>query len=408
MEDHHPEDSKPASDGITNSIKHLELLDYLRGIAILAVLLFHSLNIVYGHYEIPWKGWFRDFSSPSFSFICFLPISFGSAGVPIFFVVSGFCIHMSFQQQGKRWGSFFIRRFFRIYPAYIAALVFFTLLLYMKHFRLNLQGHDIWMQLSTHLFLIHNFHPLTFKNINGSFWSLAIEAQLYLLYPALLGLVAKLGWRRTMIILGGCEVLIHGTDGLMQTADATNTIWGHISWLCASLPLGYWFSWSLGAFIAEALLKNQPFPFTKASPVWWFALAIISYFVKPLDSFRFLLFAVTTAVVTSQLLSGARPQIEAPAFSLVILKKLGLWSYSIYLLHQPLLDLYSYVITWLVPEEYRPAPIAFLLVVVTWVAIIPLSILWYKVFELPGIALGKRIIHKDQVRTVALQPHPVS
>ncbi|MGA3284562.1 MAG: acyltransferase [Verrucomicrobiota bacterium] len=381
-----------------SSVKHVELLDYIRGIAIIAVLLVHTLSTACGHDELPWRGWFRDFSVPV-SFLCFLPLSFGQAGVAIFFVVSGFCIHMSFQQQGQRWGSFFIRRFFRIYPPYLAALILFTLLV-MKYTRLNFHSQYVWMQLLTHLFLIHNCHPLTFTGINGSFWSLAIEAQLYLLYPALLVLVAKLGWRRTLVILAGCESLIRGMDGLIQTVGATDTIGGHISWLFANSPLGYWFSWAIGAFIADAFLKNQTLPFIKTSPTLWLALAIISYFVKPLDPFRFLLFAVATAVVTSKLLSGARPKIKVPAFSLEVLRKIGLWSYSIYLLHQPLLGIYFSAIVGVLPRNHYSPVVQLLLSEVTWLAVIPSSILWYKLFELPSIALGKRIIRKIDIRRV--------
>jgi peptidoglycan/LPS O-acetylase OafA/YrhL len=374
-----------------NSVKHVELLDHLRGVAIIAVLLLHTVAAVFGYDALPWNGWFRGFSGQD-SFLFLLPFSVVSAGVPIFFVVSGFCIHMSFQNQGQRWGDFFIRRIFRIYPAYLAALIFFVLL-DAEHSRWNFHGQD-WLQVFTHLFLLQNFNPLTMSGINGSFWSLAIEAQLYLLYPALLFGVARLGWHRTMIILAVCEVLIRGTDGLVQTADATNSVGGQISWLFANSPLGYWFSWSLGAFIADAFLKNQPLPFAKTSPVWWLGLAITSYFVKPLDPFRFILFAVTTAIVTSKLLSRAASETKAPSSALAILKKTGLWSYSIYLLHQPLLNIYFSAMDWLVPEEHRTVLLSFLLTAVAWLAIIPFSILWYKVFELPGIALGKRIIRK--------------
>jgi hypothetical protein len=205
-----------------------------------------------------------------------------------------------------------------------------------------------------------------------------------------------------MFILAGCELLIRGMGGLIQTVGAENTVGGNISWLFAGSPLGYWFSWALGACIADAFLKKQPLPFINTSPIWWLALAIISYFVKPLDSFRFLLFAVLTAVVTSKLLSRAKPKIKAPAFSLEILRKIGLWSYSIYLLHEPLLNIYSYVIVWIVPGEFRSAPITFLLVAATWLVVIPFSILWYKLFELPGIALGKRIIQKMDIRHGAI------
>lgn len=378
-----------------SSIKRVDLLDYIRGVAIIAVLLFHSLSTAYGYDVLPWKGWYRDFSVPV-SFLCFLPLSFGQAGVAIFFVVSGFCIHMSFQQQGRRWGDFFIRRFFRIYPPYLAALFFFTLII-PEYTQFNFHGQHAWMQLLTHLFLIHNCHPLTFMGINASFWSLAIEAQLYLLYPVLLVLVAKLGWRRTMVILAGCELLIRGMDGIIKTAGAADTVGGQISFLFAISPLGCWFSWALGAFIADAFLKNQPLPFVKTSPVLWLALAIISYFVKPLDSFLFLLFAVTTAVVASKFLSGAC-EIRVPAFLLGILRKAGLWSYSIYLLHQPLIGVFFFAIIVFLPGEHYSYPIRLLLVGVTWLAVIPFGILWHELFERPSIALGKRIIEKITIR----------
>jgi len=66
-------------------VKHFELLDRLRGVAILAVLLFHTLSMVFGYDVLPWRGWFRDFSTAG-SFLYFLPLSIGNIGVPIFFV----------------------------------------------------------------------------------------------------------------------------------------------------------------------------------------------------------------------------------------------------------------------------------------------------------------------------------
>ena len=370
-------------------------MDYLRGIAIVLVLLFHTLGVVFGFDVLPWKGWFRDFARQSY-FLYFLPFSFGQAGVAFFFVVSGFCIHVSCQQYGQKWKDFFIRRVFRIYPAYLAALIF-SVCLILANPLFHLQGQKFLMQCFAHLFLVHNFHPETFFGFNPSFWSLAIEAQLYLLYPVLLFGVAKLGWHRTMVVLAGCELIIRGANGLIQTVDATNS-WVRISWLFASSPLGYWFSWGLGAFIADAFLKNQPLPFQKISPVPWLMLAVVSYFVKPLYPFLFVLFAVTIAIVASRLLSKAGSTVKVPALSWGILKKIGLWSYSIYLLHEPLLNVYSDLIVWAVPQEYRPAPIVFLLIVVTWLVIIPFSVLWYQIFELPGIALGKRIIQKIDMR----------
>lgn len=314
-------------------------------------------------------------------------------GVPIFFVVSGFCIHISFHQQGQHWGSFFIRRIFRIYPAYLAALIFFILLGSAKHIVSVFQHQDVWVQLLSHLFLVHNFHPSTFKAVDPPLWTLAIEAQLYLLYPALLALVGKLRWPKAMLLLAGCELVIQGLYGLTQGTSAANSAGGQISWFFASSPFGYWFSWALGAYVAEAHLKNQPLPFLKSPAILWLALAISSYFVQPLFPFRFLLFAVVTAVVASQYLGGAWQKVKIPTLAAYTLKNTGLWSYSIYLLHYPLLFVYFYAADRFVPREYRSAPAAFLLTMTAWLVVIPLSFFWYKIFELPGIALGKRIIN---------------
>jgi peptidoglycan/LPS O-acetylase OafA/YrhL len=374
-------------------VKHLEFLDHTRGVAILAVLLFHTVANIVGYDGLPWKGCLRDFSIPTYR-LYFLPFSsIADAGVAIFFVVSGFCIHLSFQQQGQSWRGFFIRRFFRIYPAYLAALLF-AILVTGSLLHLDFQDRDFRSAILTHVFLIHNLNPATLYAIAGSFWSLAVEAQLYLLYPLLLLLVAKLGWRKTMLGVAACELLIRGTDGLIQTFNFTHTLYGDLSWLFSFSPLGYWFSWAMGAFIADAYLKNQPPPFLKIMPIFWLALAFLSYFLKPLVAFQFLFFARATAAMLSRLIIGSHPGFSMPAFSLVLLKKIGLWSYSIYLLHQPLLNIFTTLLIWVVPVQYRHPTIGCLVLLATWLAIIPIGFLWYKFLEVPAIAAGKRFIQK--------------
>ncbi|HEX9045606.1 MAG TPA: acyltransferase [Verrucomicrobiae bacterium] len=371
--------------------KHVELLDYVRGVAILCVLLFHTLGATYGVDVLPWQGWLRDFSLPA-SFLCLLPLSLGQAGVAIFFVVSGFCIHMSFQQSGQRWSSFFIRRFFRIYPAYFAALLLSVAIIW-THSGMDFRNVEAHAQLATHLLLIHNFFPLTLTGFNASFWSLAVEAQLYLLYPLLLVGVRKWGWRGTMMLLAGIELAIRGADSFFQTADIPGATGSTVSWIFANSPLGYWFSWALGAWIAEALLTKQPMPFTRIPPLWWLALVVLSYFVKPLYSFLFLFCALTTAASVARLLTReSAPPVAGRG--LAALKSLGLWSYSIYLLHQPLLQTFSFVTVWAVPAQYRSGFVPFGLTLAVWLFVIPFAILWYRVFELPGIAWGKRMVQR--------------
>src|ERR1700722_6763108 len=105
----------------------IEFLYYLRAIAIIAVFLFHLVLPVCGINILPWGTWFPQFTAPP-SFWPLLPFSFGWCGVAIFFVVSGFCIHLSYKRKPD-WLDFASRRFFRIYPAYFVALLFCALVL---------------------------------------------------------------------------------------------------------------------------------------------------------------------------------------------------------------------------------------------------------------------------------------
>jgi hypothetical protein len=77
-----------------------------------------------------------------------------------------------------------------------------------------------------------------------------------------------------------------------------------------------------------------------------------------------------------------------------LLGKIGLWSYSLYLLHQPLLHVYAHVIVWAVPAQYLSGPLNYLLLTATWLAIIPFSFCWYKLIEVPGIAWGRRVARR--------------
>src|SRR4029079_6353157 len=103
-------------------------VDVLRGIAILLVVVYHSFGSTWGWW-VPWAGWTSDFrSAPNDALIWLYPVTAAWVGVPLFFVISGFCIHYSFLRRGQFNAREFVwRRFWRIYPAYFVALVAFTL-----------------------------------------------------------------------------------------------------------------------------------------------------------------------------------------------------------------------------------------------------------------------------------------
>ncbi|HTV63244.1 MAG TPA: acyltransferase [Verrucomicrobiae bacterium] len=372
---------------------HIGFLDYFRGVAILSVFLFHSLDASFHHSSLPWHGWLPDFSV-SKAFLFLLPVTIGWAGVAIFFVISGFCIHYSFYQQGGNWRAFFIRRFFRIYPPYFFVVLLFALLYLSNGLNFSHQYVD-WYQVIMHLLLIHNFDPLSYQAISPSFWSIAIEVQLYLIYPLLLMLVARFGWRRTLILVATCEFLIRGIESLVimkMGTDDLDKMWqvSRVTYLLDASPFAYWFSWSLGASIADAFLNGRPLPLAKSSLAFWSALVFGSHCIKPLTPFFFTIVAVWTATAISKLLIQNRT-IPVPSFCLSHLRLTGIWSYSIYLLHQSLIVMGLGALLVICPAAKNDALLRFGFCLVLWFAIMPIGNLWYRICELPSIACGKRI-----------------
>jgi len=271
------------------STQHVGFLDQLRGLAILSVLMVHIASVVCGHSTLPWHTWHADFSNASGTTLWFFPFMYGWAGVAIFFVVSGFCIHLSFAQN-PNWRAFFMRRFFRIYPPYLFAVCLFALFIPWTRV-----GHTFFhkiFQIGTHLALVNNFDDATFGGINPNFWSIAVEAQLYLLYPLLLFIISKVGWKKGLISLAVLEFGIRQIVYWFPTLNGTVPLgwWQGLPvshcWFLG-FPLMYWFSWSIGAMVADAHLKGQPIPFANHSLLFWSAMAFGSYLIKYLACFSF-------------------------------------------------------------------------------------------------------------------------
>jgi peptidoglycan/LPS O-acetylase OafA/YrhL len=365
---------------------HLKLIDQMRGIAILAVFAFHCLHPSFGHDQLTWGRWFPDFFTAKKSFLAVLPLTFGWAGVAIFFVVSGFCIHLSYlRHTAEDWRGFYIRRFFRIYPPYFVALIVFALLFPLS--RLSFDTSFDWIQLASHLLLVHNLDERTFLGINGAFWTIAIEAQLYLLYPVLLGLVNRLGWKRALIALGVVELLMRGIKGIFIIS-----LRGDAPQWFAGAPLFYWYSWAIGAAIADAYVRQRDLPFRTWPAGILLSSAIATSYILPLFHFSFLLFAVLTATLLARRLTTVTP-LPLPRPLVGYLRLVGRLSYSLYLLQQPLLIA---VCIWIPLHFATPVhPLVMLaLCIAAYPFILAVSWLSYRFCERPSIALGKIFLRK--------------
>ncbi|MCZ4274047.1 acyltransferase family protein [Maritalea porphyrae] len=164
--------SKPGAQIVA---KRDQTLDIFRAVAVLLVVLFHYTarlpQSVFGTV---------DHVVPA--------VSFGWVGVYFFFIISGFCIFFTLERAPTIW-TFFAKRFSRIYPAFAAAAVLLFALDQVFHLP-NLPEYFYRESAPTMADLLGNLLLLggIFEWVNGSFWSITVEVQFYIL----IGLMAML------------------------------------------------------------------------------------------------------------------------------------------------------------------------------------------------------------------------
>jgi len=172
------------STGLPNFSGHLPVLDGVRGLAILMVLLFHFVGNT-----LPIGRLGRAIVSAA---------NYGSYGVELFFVLSGFLITgILYDARNKPhyFRNFYMRRLLRIFPLYygVLALVFFAAPLIPA-----LQGPTLddlvdrqgWAWLYAVNIYIARAGDWSFSYLDH-FWSLAIEEQFYFFWPLVVFLLAR-------------------------------------------------------------------------------------------------------------------------------------------------------------------------------------------------------------------------
>ena len=361
----------------TNSLEpaRLRSIDALRGIAAMGVVIYHcvgfSPNLLPDNVlRYPVK-------------LLQLTSSFGYIGVFLFFVISGFCIHMQWaraQAAGVKptieFAAFWKRRIRRLYPPYIIALGLYLLLtassigIDVSHFFI----YDVFM----HVLMLHNLDPHTCYSINGVFWTLAIEEQLYLAYFLLLFLRRRWGWTTTLIVC--------------LAARLAWMIFSHLVWRKTGVGIpvpeaaaSHWFTWALGAIGVEAMFGLIQLPkwlknlwlagilVAAASALSHFLPTIpkdtpwhdISWFlIHPMWGLGFFML-VNRAVIAERewMRKLSMPWIVA-AFA-----TLGVFSYSIYLTHElVIMQSWKFVEPWLPPLAN------------TFILVVPATILFAWIF----------------------------
>lgn len=298
-------------------------IDGLRGIAVLAVVLYHA-------------GFTRFFGG-------------GFVGVDIFFVISGYLItgiiYREYSRGAFSFLNFYERRIRRIVPAFFVMAVVCTLLAGLILPPGSFKSHGVSLLRAS--LCTANFHFL--RHTGGYFdapthsfallhtWSLSVEEQFYFVFPTVLFILMRLFPRRFVAIVAGLA--------LASLLAASVLVGGRQSFVFYMLPTRAW------ELLGGALLALMPPPRLSLKAknlclglgLLCIAATVAGYGLKPDLPFPGLAAAPPCLGAMLCILGGTdrdRTGFVYGVLSWRPLVLLGLISYSLYLWHWPVLALY--------------------------------------------------------------------
>ena len=321
-------------------------IDGLRAVAVLSVLLFH-LGIE--------------------------PFSGGYLGVDVFFVISGYLITIIITKETDRknfsFTAFYVRRFKRLLPALTVVIVFCLVsgfILLDPNSLVELGNSVIASSLfSSNLFFYYQSGyfdgPADLKPLLHT-WSLAVEEQYYIIYPALLVLIAKYGakrYRQWLVLLGLLSFVI-GVQWPKSDPSAAFYLMPSRAW---ELFIG-----SVLAVVTLPKLKNQILLEVLSLSGLLFIVSAMVFFTSEtiIPGFAALLPTIGAALIIYS--GGCGVTVVNRGLSSQPLVFIGLISYSLYLWHWPIIVYVKYyTITELANEQIvMICALSFMLAILTW------------------------------------------
>lgn len=314
---------------------HLDFLDGIRAVAALFVVLHHTWQGPFGRVAREGvKGWLTNW------------VLYGHLAVDVFIVLSGFCLVLPVARSGVIAGGargFFQRRAHRILPPFYFALALSLPI----NFAVHKIGHHPLVTakaLAANLFLLQDWLP-RYNVLDGPLWSVAAEWKIYFFFPVFVWI-----WRRfnaawmlaaAATLGGGLTETFHVLNpevgmgntapwylflfAMGITAGASATGWGRNS-------TGY-LKWSILALFAILAILLGMYPITTRGED-----VLYGPHLPLIDPVAGALTAALLVFLYQKLLNKESFWL-LQALSWKPLAFIGTFSYSIYLVHIPLIGL---------------------------------------------------------------------
>ncbi|WP_169981233.1 MULTISPECIES: acyltransferase [unclassified Microbispora] len=366
----------------TRAPARLPGLDGIRGIAALFVVLHHCWLLSFPGFPADtgpaWAGW----------------LVYGHLAVVMFIVLSGFSLAVSPARSGWRLNGlrrFAYRRAWRILPPYWAALLF-SLVVAWTLIPQPGQGSPTVKSVVVYGLLVQDLFGS--PSPNGAFWSIAVEAQLYVVFPLMLLVLRRAGAAVLLAVLTVVVALMGLLAPSVPAVDLFMRLTPQFAVLFAigAVAAGVAARMTAGmtpGMTAPGNAHGQASPWPSRLP--WLALAAAAPVVLlivvrgpewTVDHYFWVDLAVGPAVgLLLASVAAGKPRPLVRLLDTRALRRLGSFSYSLYLIHAPIVVVVNRMV---LAPRLAPGVTMFL---ATLVLTVPLTLLaaWLfaSVFELP-------------------------
>ena len=386
-------------------------IDGLRALAVAMVVIFHIYGFGAGSPEVSLFGIFNLDSW----------LSTGYLGVDLFFALSGYLLMIPWAKNhyaglpAPQLRSYFLRRFYRIAPAYYVQLVIlFFILAPIALTKWHVFSPLGVIAILTHFTFTHYFFPMTSAGlgINGALWTLTVEACFYIALPFTARFfVGNKAWRSLIVALLVAEIWkylsFHELYDLLVWL-VTTTIPQMASYRYEPIVMKLFlahqfpsqvFNFAIGMYFAGLFCRMSPdatrhFKGAMGSWLLVFLLAVfafLAWLIIRLDVWQtvwlYIWFVVVALVCAGMIFSASFTNtFSEKVLGSHPLRLLGIISYSVYLWHFPII--YFAKNYWTPDGLSGPGKFYYLLVVCVFLTL-SISYFSYRYIELPFLSLAR-------------------
>ncbi len=326
-------------------MKRLVWIDISKGLAILFVVYFHFFRTVFEHYQLPAADW-SGLAASTMSILRagWWQISgLGFHAVGAFIILSGWTLMQSTMHRAESgsvpWGAWYGARFVRLYPMYWVAHLVYLL----SPFVARLEPVDERIILSLLGLRFINIE-VNFMYLNAAWWYFSMLIQFYLIFPLLFWVAKKFGaW---IFLLIACALGFF-VRYLMLDVYPVHGLWTLGGFAVCRLP-EFALGMALGMWHARSTSRAEWF--LLRGPGLIAGLILYPLALKLYDNgIAYVFCDLGTGACCFLAIAGIAGLISRVAALAKIIGLIGVYSYGLYLIHQP------YVI-WL-GLKIRPQPI---------------------------------------------------